>query len=148
MQWQCLSFEQLGPQSLYELLALRSAVFVVEQQCLFQDLDGLDAQALHLLGRDDSRQLGAYARLLPPGLKQAEALIGRVVTSAAHRGAGQGRALMREAVAEAHRRWPGQRLGLHAQAHLEGFYASFGFRPVGQPYVEDGIPHIEMQETP
>lgn len=144
--WHCLPFAALSTAQLYELLALRSEVFVVEQQCVFLDIDGVDPQVWHLLGHGDDGRLLAYARLLPPGLKSpTDAVIGRVVTAPAARGSGAGRALMGEAVAHGERLWPGHAITLHAQAHLERFYASFGFTPVGQPYVEDGIPHIEMR---
>lgn len=145
MRWTCLPFAELGVQRLYDALALRSEVFVVEQQCVFLDIDGLDRQTLHLLGEGDDGRLQAYARLIPPGLKGEDALIGRVVTSPAARGSGAGRALMAEAVAHCQRLWPGRSITLHAQAHLARFYAGFGFQPVGLPYIEDGIPHIEMR---
>ncbi|MFG6468905.1 GNAT family N-acetyltransferase [Roseateles sp. BYS87W] len=145
MHWQCTPFADLGVEALYDLLALRSEVFVVEQQCIFQDIDGLDRHTWHLLGRQSDGTLGAYARLIPPGLKGADALIGRVVTAPSARGNGSGRALMTEALAACERLWPGHPLTLHAQAHLQGFYASFGFTPVGDTYMEDGIAHIEMR---
>lgn len=145
MRWTCLPFADLGVQRLYDLLALRSEVFVVEQQCVFLDIDGLDRHTWHLLGEADDNRLQAYARLIPPGLKGDDALIGRVVTSPTARGHGAGRALMHEALAHCERLWPGQAITLHAQAHLEPFYASFGFRPVGNHYMEDGIPHVEMR---
>lgn len=146
MHWACLRFGELGVQQLYDVLALRSEVFVVEQQCLFLDIDGLDPQTLHLLGTGDDGRLQAYARLIPPGLKAPDALIGRVVTSPAARGGGAGRALMLEAVAQCGRLWPGRAITLHAQAHLQRFYAGFGFGPVGEPYMEDGISHQEMRK--
>ncbi|MCF8203679.1 MAG: GNAT family N-acetyltransferase [Methylotenera sp.] len=145
MHWHCLPFGELGVQRLYDLLALRSEVFVVEQQCVFLDIDGLDRHTWHLLGEADDGQLQAYARLIPPGLKGEDALIGRVVTAPAARGSGAGRALMTEAVARCLALWPHQGITLHAQAHLEHFYAGFGFQPVGPTYIEDGIPHIEMR---
>ncbi|MEO6279290.1 GNAT family N-acetyltransferase [Roseateles sp.] len=145
MNWTCVRFGELSVQQLYNVLALRSEVFVVEQHCVFLDIDGLDPLTLHLLGERDG-QLLAYARLLPPGLKAPDAVIGRVVTSPAARGGGTGRALMAEAVAQCERLWPAHPVTLHAQAHLERFYASFGFLPVGEQYIEDGIPHIEMRK--
>ncbi|MGQ3054603.1 MAG: GNAT family N-acetyltransferase [Roseateles sp.] len=146
MRWTCLRFDELSVQQLYDVLALRSQVFVVEQNCVFLDIDGLDPQTLHLLGSGDEGVLKAYARLIPPGLKSTDALIGRVVTSPAARHGGIGRALMTEAVAQCEQRWRGQAITLHAQAHLERFYASFGFVRVGEPYMEDGIPHQEMRK--
>ncbi len=147
MRWACLRFDDLGVRQLHDVLALRSEVFVVEQQCVFLDIDGLDPQVWHLLGSADDGRLLAYARLLPPGLKSpTDAVIGRVVTSPAARGSGVGRALMAEAVAHCGRLWPGHAITLHAQAHLERFYDGFGFAPIGEPYIEDGIPHIEMRK--
>lgn len=146
MNWTCVRFDDLGVRQLYDVLALRSQVFVVEQNCVFLDIDGLDGQTLHLLGSGEDGTLRAYARLIPPGVKAPDALIGRVVTAPAARGGGAGRALMAEAVAQCERLWPGHAITLHAQAHLERFYASFGFAPVGEPYMEDGIPHIEMRK--
>ena len=145
MRWTCVPFDELTTRALYDALALRSEVFVVEQQCVFLDIDGLDPQTWHLLGHGEDGALQAYARLIPPGLKSADALIGRVVTAPSARGGGTGRALMAEAVARCAQLWPGQAITLHAQAHLQRFYAGFGFAPVGEPYVEDGIPHIEMR---
>lgn len=146
MRWTCVSFDELTVGQLYDLLQLRSEVFVVEQNCVFLDIDGLDRQTLHLLGTGEDGALRAYTRLIPPGVKAADALIGRVVTSPAARGGGTGRALMAESVARCGQLWPGHAITLHAQAHLERFYAGFGFAPVGEPYMEDGIPHIEMRK--
>ena len=147
MRWACLAFGELSVQQLYAVLALRSEVFVVEQNCVFLDIDGIDPQTWHLLGTGDDGALKAYARLLPPGMKSAtDAVIGRVVTSPTARSGGVGRALMAEAVKQCERRWPGHAITLHAQAHLERFYASFGFAPIGDQYMEDGIAHQEMQK--
>ncbi|CAM3660022.1 GNAT family N-acetyltransferase [Roseateles saccharophilus] len=146
MRWTCAPFAELSVQLLHDALALRSEVFVVEQNCVFLDIDGLDPQVWHLLGHGDDGSLRAYARLIPPGLKAPDALIGRVVTAPAARGGGTGRALMAEAVAQCERLWPGHGITLHAQAHLQRFYAGFGFLPVGEPYIEDGIPHQEMRK--
>jgi ElaA protein len=146
MNWACVRFDELSVQQLYDVLALRSQVFVVEQNCVFLDIDGLDPQTLHLLGTRADGALQAYARLIPPGVKAPDALIGRVVTAPAARGGGSGRALMAEAVAQCQRLWPAHPITLHAQAHLERFYGSFGFLPIGEQYMEDGIPHQEMRK--
>jgi ElaA protein len=146
MNWTCVPFNELTVRQLYAVLALRSEVFVVEQNCVFLDIDGLDTQTWHLLGQGDDGTLKAYARLLPPGLKAPDALIGRVVTSPAARSGGVGRALMSEALAQCSRLWPGHPITLHAQAHLERFYGSFGFAPIGEQYMEDGIAHQEMRK--
>lgn len=145
--WQCLTFEQLDTRTLYDLLALRAAVFVVEQNCPYQDADGLDDQAWHLLGYR-AGELVAVARLLPPGVAGERPAIGRVVTRANARGQGLGRALMREAVKSLAVLFPGAGMALGAQAHLVHFYQSFGFEAVGAIYLEDDIEHQWMQRPP
>ena len=147
-RWTCQPFDDLSPRTLYALLALRTEVFVIEQNCVFQDMDGLDLHAQHLLGWAEDGRLAACARLLPAGVKAPEVVIGRVITAPWARGTGQGHALMREALAQCARLWPGQPITLHAQARLEAYYRQHGFTPVGQPYIEDGIPHIEMSNRP
>ncbi len=147
MQWRCLPFGALLPHTLYALLRLRAEVFVVEQACAFQDLDGADAECLHLLGETRGSagpQLLAYARLVPPGLKYAEASIGRVVTAPSTRGSGLGHALARESVRMLLRLWGEQPIRIGAQAHLQAFYRQHGFEPDGTLYIEDGIDHIPM----
>lgn len=146
LSWTCVPFAQLQVQQLYDALALRSEVFVVEQQCLFLDIDGIDPKGLHLMGHDEAGRLLAYARLLPPGVKAPEVVIGRVVTSPAARGTGAGQALMREAGLQCERLWPGLPVTLHAQARLERFYQGHGYVTVSEPYDEDGIDHIEMRK--
>jgi ElaA protein len=146
LSWTCVPFAALQVQQLYDALALRSEVFVVEQQCLFLDIDGIDPKGWHLLGHDDAGQLVAYARLLPPGVKAPEVVIGRVVTSPAARGSGAGQALMREAGLQCERLWPGHAVMLNAQARLERFYQGHGYVTVSEPYDEDGIDHIEMRK--
>jgi len=142
LHWSCSRLEALPARSLYELLKLRSEVFVIEQQCIYLDPDGADLEAWHLQGRDEAGLLQAYARLLP-GPR-----IGRVVTAPSARGAGQGRALMQQALLECAQRWPGQPIELSAQAHLQRFYASLGFAPTSPIYDEDGIAHIDMRKPP
>ena len=143
----CLDFEQLSNTELYGLLRLRSAVFVVEQDCVFQDMDDLDAQALHLLGKVDKR-IVAYARLLPRPLKYDGVSIGRVVTDETVRRFGYGRQLMAEAVMRCRQQWPDQPIIISAQQYLEKFYQGYGFRTVSEPYLEDGIKHLEMRLEP
>ena len=143
--WSLARFDSLSLQALYALLQLRSEVFVLEQACAFQDLDGLDAQALHLLGHSEAGgTLQAYARCLPPGAKYAEASIGRVASRGSVRGTGMGHALMRQVLACVALQWGAQPVRIGAQARLEGFYRQHGFVPDGAPYDEDGIAHIEM----
>ncbi len=141
----CKPFEQLSLQELYDCLAARQGVFIVEQNCPYLDADGRDLQAWHLQGRSPQGTLGAYARLLPPGtLYEGHASIGRVLTTAAFRGKGAGRLLMEQALTHTRRLWPQTPIKLSAQGYLTEFYRSFGFSPVGEPYLEDGIPHIAM----
>lgn len=149
--WHCAPLHELSAEQLYQALALRARVFVLEQHCVYLDPDGVDLRTWHLLGRDPvSGDLLAYARLLPPLTKGPSHVlpeIGRVVTAPEARGAGQGRRLMQQALQECARLWPGQDLALSAQAHLQGFYASLGFEPSaadGAVYDEDGIDHIDM----
>ena len=151
LRWRCLPFDALDVHTLYRLLRLRSEVFVVEQNCVFQDMDNADAACHHLLGEQTGGQgesrLLAYARLVPAGLKFPEASIGRVVTDPAGRAAGLGHALMQSALRELQALWGPQPIRIGAQAHLEAFYNRHGFVSDDKPYVEDGIPHLEMLRT-
>lgn len=143
MNWLCLPFDALSPRQLYALLRLRSQVFVVEQNCVFEDIDGLDFDAVQLMGWDGD-QLLAYARLLKPGVKAPGPVISRVITASAARGTGLGHALAAQAVQHCERLWPGQGITLFAQAHLQAYYGRAGFVGVGNEFIEDGIPHREM----
>lgn len=147
LQWKDAAFDELRPAELYEALQLRSAVFVVEQNCLFLDLDGADTRAIHLLGSRDHVLL-AYARCFAPGIKYAEASIGRIATRLDSRGSGLGHALVDKAVDLVCRRWGRQAIRIGAQARLQQFYRQHGFDDTGIAYVEDGIDHLEMVWTP
>jgi ElaA protein len=139
-------FDELTLDELYRVLRLRIEVFVVEQDCPYQDIDGRDSQALHLLGETPSGELVAYARLLPVGVAYPEhAAIGRVITASSVRGTGVGLALMGEAVARVRDAW-GQDTGIQlgAQNYALAFYGRLGFEPSGESYLEDGIPHTPM----
>ncbi|KLT73496.1 hypothetical protein PL75_02720 [Neisseria arctica] len=143
MQTVLRCFYELGIHELYAILALRSRVFVVEQECPYQDPDGeKDFQALHLLIQD-GQQLAAYARILPPS--QGIPAIGRVVTAPEYRGKGMARNLMQQAIAVCRNRWPQTAIAIQAQSYLIDFYKSLGFTPVSIEYLEDGIPHVDMQ---
>ncbi|MDO8387732.1 MAG: GNAT family N-acetyltransferase [Polaromonas sp.] len=143
IDWRALTFSALSPADLYELLQLRTEVFVIEQDCVFQDMDGSDAEAVHLLGNTDGL-LVAYARCFAAGVKFAEASIGRVITRQSERGKGTGHVLTRQAIACVFDQWGPQPIRIGAQARLEKFYLQHGFQAAGLPYIEDGIPHIEM----
>lgn len=141
--WDCYCFAELNADKLYQLLALRTQVFVVEQDCPYQDMDDLDQQAWHLCGMQGT-ELTAYLRLLAPGVKYTEAAIGRVIIRTEQRGGGLGRELMEQGIQVAERYYPGQGIRLSAQSHLQKFYSNLGFHAEGDEYLEDGIPHIEM----
>jgi ElaA protein len=141
--WNCLPFHELAVEDLYVMLRLRSEVFVVEQQCIFLDMDDKDRHCLHILGWIDGI-LGASARILPPGLAYPEASIGRVVSSPLVRRTGGGRLLMKYAIRETRRIHGDTDIRIGAQLYLKDFYSSFGFREEGEIYLEDGIPHVEM----
>lgn len=144
MQWTFARFDGLSPRDIHDLYQARIAVFVLEQKCPFQDVDGADPACWHLIGRGDDGSVHAYSRLVPPGVKYAEPSIGRVLTMAAARRTGAGRELMRESLSRAERLWPGKPLRIGAQQYLEKFYGGFGFATVSAPYDEDGILHVEM----
>ncbi|MFM1896301.1 MAG: hypothetical protein RLZZ385_1375 [Pseudomonadota bacterium] len=141
--WQGLPFAELDVYQLYELLQLRSEVFVVEQNCVYQDLDSLDPQAHHLLGYQ-AGVLVCYARILPPGLKYEDASIGRIISHGNLRGQGLGRLLVRKSLEYCQQLFPMAGIRISAQYRLERFYQELAFASVSEPYLEDGIPHIEM----
>lgn len=143
MHWTWRRFADLGVDDLYDALALRCRVFVLEQGP-YLDPDGFDRRAWHLLGRNDSGVLQCYLRVVDPGVKYAEPSIGRVISAPEVRGTGLGRVLMAEGVVRCAQAFPGQRIRISAQAHLERFYKGFGFARVGEAYLEDDIPHVEM----
>ena len=145
--WKFVAFDELTLRELYELLQLRTEVFTVEQNCVFQDIDGTDDQAMHLLGTQNS-QLVAYARCFPAGVKFAEASIGRVVTRSLARGSGVGHLLIQQAVSSVCGLWGPQPIRIGAQARLKAYYSGHGFVDVGVPYIEDGIEHLEMVWKP
>lgn len=145
IHWRLWQWNEWSNDLMYAAMQLRSAIFVVEQNCVFPDMDGLDSACTHLCGCDDRGRLLAYARLLAPGVKYDEASIGRVVTASEARGRKIGHALMAEAVRLSCERHPGVPIKIGAQRYLEGFYGSFGFQTISEPYLEDGIWHIDMR---
>jgi len=147
MQWTWQRFAALGVDNLYDALALRCRVFVLEQGA-YLDPDGVDRDCWHLLGRDDAGVLHAYLRVVDPGVKYAEPSIGRVITSPERRGSGLGRQLMHEGLQRCQAVHPGSAIRIGAQARLRHFYGTLGFEPVGESYLEDNIPHLEMLRGP
>ncbi|HJN72835.1 MAG TPA: GNAT family N-acetyltransferase [Myxococcota bacterium] len=143
MTWVWKHFSELSVDELYALLQLRAVVFVVEQDCAYLDLDGVDPLCDHLLGYDEEG-LCASVRVVPPGLSHPEVSIGRVVTAPRVRGTGLGRPLMEEALRHVAAKWPGP-IAIGAQAHLRRYYESFGFVVCDPEYDEDGIPHLPMR---
>ena len=145
--WHLKTFDQLTNQELYGILQLRTEVFVVEQTCIFQDMDGKDNGACqHIFCKNDGKVI-ACARILPPGTTFEEASVGRICTSPAHRGSGLGKELMRRSLEAMKRLFPGEPIRIGAQTYLNEFYKSFGFVNASDLYIEDGIEHVEMIKT-
>lgn len=144
LRWRLDPFDALDAEGLYAILAARVAVFVVEQQCAYQELDGLDRPALHLVARQSEGVVAAYARILPPATRFEQPSIGRVLTTTRYRGIGLGRELMRRSIAAVRERWPDGPVRISAQCQLLAFYREFGFRPDSEVYDEDGIAHVDM----
>ena len=146
LEWKTKRFETLSSPELYELLKLRSEVFVVEQNCVYLDIDGKDEKALHLLGTFEDK-IVAYARLFKPNDYFAEASIGRVVTHPDFRERKIGHILMREAVESIRIYFGESKITISAQLYLKKFYESHGFIQTSEMYLEDDIPHIEMKRS-
>lgn len=143
MQVKIVTFEELSLQELYQLLQLRSEVFVVEQDCVYQDIDGKDEKALHVLGLK-AGDLVAYTRIFPPKFYFEEAAIGRVVVREQHRKHSYGHEILKASIKAVEERFQTSKIKLSAQTYLTKFYESHGFEQVGEGYLEDGIPHIAM----
>ena len=149
LSWHCQPFDRLDRRDLYALLQLRCAVFIVEQNCPYLDPDGKDVLegTHHLYARDAGGRVLACLRLLAPGVSYAHPSIGRVASAASTRGSGLGRELMRRGIADCQRLWPGRPIRIGAQAYLQRFYERLGFVVDSAPYLEDGIPHLEMERA-
>ena len=140
-----MPFAELTLQELYDILALRQQVFIVEQNCPFLDADGIDQKGWHLMGLDEAEKLVAYTRLLPKGIPyEGYTSIGRVVTSPTARGGGIGKILMSESISRTLQMFDNQPIKIGAQKYLEHFYQNLGFRTIGEEYMEDGILHTKM----
>ncbi len=143
INWTLKKFEQLTPSELYKILRLRSEVFVVEQNCIFLDMDNKDQPCRHLMGWYDN-ELVVYVRIVPAGVSYDDISIGRVVSSPTYRRTGIGRSLMQKAIAVCNELYGKKPIRIGAQLYLKSFYASLGFEPQGDIYLEDGIEHVEM----
>ncbi|MEM6770255.1 MAG: GNAT family N-acetyltransferase [Bacteroidota bacterium] len=145
LTYQAIPFAELSLDQLYHILRLRAEVFVVEQDCVYQDLDDKDQRAVHLVGLDKDGRIAAYTRLLDRGVSYPDyASIGRVITAPFARGRGLGRSLMTTSIEALYTHFGHQPIKISAQAHLQAYYGSVGFEGVGAIYDEDGIPHRSM----
>jgi ElaA protein len=143
INWVCKPFRELTTEELYLILRLRSEVFVVEQNCIFLDMDNKDFYCDHVMGWKENMLLG-YSRIMPPGISYEESSIGRIVSSPAGRGMGVGRELMQQSIQTLYRIHGKRDIRIGAQYYLKEFYESYGFVQTGEIYPEDGINHIEM----
>lgn len=146
IEWVCKSFDTLTPRELYAIIKLRNEVFVLEQNCVFQDADDKDQKCYHLMG-SAGNDLAAYARLVPAGVSYTFVSIGRIVISPKYRNKGEGKALLNTAIKKCNQLFGEQTIKIGAQLYLKNFYESFGFLQVGEVYDEDGIPHVKMLRT-
>ena len=136
-------FNELSIQELYSLLKLRSEIFVVEQDCVYQDLDGKDAKALHVIGINNN-EVVAYTRIFKPGDYFDIASIGRVAVHKDYRKYGYGKDIMQASINAIDEKFKEQQIKISAQTYLDKFYTELGFKAIGEGYLEDGIPHIQM----
>lgn len=143
MFWKIKKFEELSPHELYAILQLRNEVFVVEQNCVYQDADNKDPGCRHMMGWEDD-WLAAYTRILPPGPGSPIPSIGRVVVSPRIRKTGTGKLLMEKSIQAIENLFGKTPILIGAQLYLKDFYESIGFQQSSEVYTEDGIPHIEM----
>ncbi len=143
MRWEVKSWKELSIEEMEDVFTLRSEVFVVEQDCVYQDIDGKDRQAKHVLGKE-GKELIAYSRIFEPGDYFKEASFGRAVVKKNKRGKGFGDELVKETLKAMRKVWPKTKAKISAQAHLSVFYNKHGFKSKGEKYLEDGILHVKM----
>ena len=148
LNWQFKHYNDLLLNDFHDILALRIQVFVVEQNCPYQELDGKDKKCYHLICRNGKGDVVGTMRILPPGIGFEEVGLGRIVLAESVRGEQQGHEMMREAMAFSEEEFGNVSIKLSGQKHLEGFYNRHGFKSTGKEYLEDGIPHVEMKYTP
>jgi ElaA protein len=144
INWILKKFDDLTPHELYAIHQLRNEVFVLEQNCVYQDADNKDQQSFHFMGWLNNKLI-AYTRILPKGVVYPDYVsIGRVVTSPSARKNGAGRELMQQSIEQVNKLFGNTLIKIGAQLYLKKFYSSFGFQPTSEIYLEDGIEHIEM----
>lgn len=139
----CKKFDELTLEELYEILKLRSEVFVVEQNCIYNDIDGKDKTSFHVIIKENN-EITAYLRVLPPGISYENASLGRVLVAKDARGMGYAKAIVTEGINCILRNFNTNKITIGAQEYLKDFYSEFGFKPVSEVYDEDGIPHLDM----
>lgn len=144
LHWHCLKFEALNTEQLYKILSARMQVFILEQNCIYLDIDGKDQDSYHLFATENN-QIIAYARLIPPGISYKEPSIGRVLVLPNYRRTGIGYMLMQKAIAHLQKVYADHEICISAQSYLINFYQSLGFQTEGEAYLEDDIPHIKMR---
>jgi len=143
VDWELKRFDQLSLTELYQILKSRVDIFVVEQECPYPEIDGIDPDCLHLFKKDQN-QIVAYARLVPKGILDPDPMIGRIIVGNEYRKLGYGRALLNQAISVITDQWHEKEIKLQGQVYLRDFYRSLGFKEVSEPYLEDGIPHVDM----
>ncbi|WP_017814979.1 GNAT family N-acetyltransferase [Paenibacillus shenyangensis] len=143
MTWHIKHFNELNTKELYQILKERTDIFVVEQNCPYPEVDGRDVDCYHLF-KLENEQIAAYARLLPPGIAYAQASIGRVIVPSIHRGKGYAGELFTRAVDFIQQELHEMEIKIQAQEYLCRFYGAYGFKPISDSYLEDGIPHVDM----
>jgi ElaA protein len=147
LDWQIKPYSELSLNEFHDIIALRLKAFVVEQSCIYQDLDGKDKKCYHLLCRDGKGKIVGTARILHPGISYPEVSIGRVVIDESIRGKGVGHELIQKCTTFIKDEFGDVSISISAQKHLETFYEQHDFKSVGNEYLEDGIPHLEMKYT-
>jgi len=148
VSWKVKNFDELTPHELYEILALRQNVFIIEQNCIYEDLDNYDQKATHVFTQNEDQKVIAYLRILPPLTKfKNDYSISRVATCQSIRKSGLGKQLMTKALATLNESFNNPPIRISAQKYLEKFYQELGFKTVSDSYLEDGIPHVEMLKT-
>lgn len=145
MTWKTLAFKELTIKQLYEIMVVRQAVFVVEQDCPYLDADNRDQECFHVLGYDENDDLVAYSRIVPQGISYPNSVaLGRILTTEKGRGKGIGKVLVQFSIDETKRLFNTNKITISAQCYLTKFYKDFGFQIIGEEYLEDDIPHIKM----